>query len=74
MSEIVKPSWSLIQHDGAAAFKLSEGSTLPPSVSAMDLLGVQTQILNLRQIRQIHRHPVESDEGSALEYILDTKS
>jgi len=28
--EIVKASWSLFQHDGAAAFKLSEKSPVPP--------------------------------------------
>jgi hypothetical protein len=35
--EIVKLSWSLIQHDGAAAFTLSERSPLPPSLSAKDI-------------------------------------
>jgi len=37
--EIVKSSWSLFQHDGAAAFKLSERSPLPPALSAKDLPG-----------------------------------
>jgi len=37
--EIVKASWSLFQHDGVAAFKLSEISPLPPPRSATDLLG-----------------------------------
>jgi len=37
--EIVKASWSLFQHDGAAAFKLSERSPLPPALSAKDLPG-----------------------------------
>jgi len=36
---IVKASWALFQHDGAAAFKLSERSPLPPPLSARDLLG-----------------------------------
>jgi len=31
--EIVKASWSLFQHDGAAAFKLSERAPLPPPLS-----------------------------------------
>jgi len=29
--EIVKASWSRFQHDGAAEFKLSERSPLPPA-------------------------------------------
>jgi len=37
--EIVKASWSLFQHDGAAAFKLSEKSPVPPALSAKDLPG-----------------------------------
>jgi hypothetical protein len=32
--EIVKASWSLLQHDGAAVLKLSERSPLPPALSA----------------------------------------
>jgi hypothetical protein len=70
--EIVKVSWSLFQHDGAAAFKLSERSPLPPPLSAKDLPGGRTQILNVRRIRRINRHPVESDEDSAPERISDT--
>jgi hypothetical protein len=70
--EIVKASWSLFQHDGAAAFKLSERSPLPPALSAKDLSGGRTQILNVRRIRRINRHPVESDEDSAPESISDT--
>jgi len=37
--EIVKAFWSLFQHDGAAGFKLSERSHLPPPLSAKDLPG-----------------------------------
>jgi len=59
--EIVKASWSLFQHDGAAAFKLSERSPLPPALSAKDLPGGRTQILNVRHIRRINCHPVKSD-------------
>jgi len=70
--EIVKASWSLFQHDGAAAFKLSERSPLPPALSAKDLPGGRTQILNVRRNQRINRHPVESDEDSALESISDT--
>ena len=70
---IIKASWSLFQHDGAAAFKLSERSPLPPPLSAKDLPGGRTQILIVRQIRRIHRHPVESDEDSTPESISATQ-
>jgi hypothetical protein len=71
--EIVKASWSLFQHDGAAAFKLSERSPLPPALSAKNLPGGRTQILNVRGIRKINRHPVESDGDSAAQCIMDTE-
>ena len=71
--EMVKASWSLFQHDGAAAYKLLERSLLPPPVSANDLPGGKTQILNVRQIRRINRHPVESDEDSTPESILENE-
>jgi len=70
--ESIKACWSLFQHDGAAAFKLSERSPLPPALSAKDLPGGRTQILNVRRIRRINRHPVESDDDSTPESILDT--
>jgi len=70
--EIVKASWSLLQHDGAAAFKLSERSPLPPALSAKDLPGGRTQILNVRRIRRIHHHPVQSDEDSAPKSLSNT--
>jgi len=63
--EIVEASWSLFHHDGAAAFKHTERSPLPPALSAKDLPGGWTQILNVRRIRRINSHPVESDEDSA---------
>jgi hypothetical protein len=71
--EIVKSSWSLFQHDGAAVFKLLERSPLPPALSAKDLPGGRTQILNVHCIRRINRHPVESDKDSAPESISDTE-
>jgi len=43
--EIVKASWSNIQHDGAAAFKLSERSLFQPALSVNDLPGRRTQVL-----------------------------
>jgi hypothetical protein len=73
IEEIVKSSWSLFQHDGAAAFTLSERSPLPPALSAKDLPGGRTQILNVRRIRRINRHPVERDKDSAPESILDSE-
>jgi hypothetical protein len=36
---IVTAAWSLFQHDGAAAFKLSERSPWPPPLSTKDLPG-----------------------------------
>ena len=46
--KIVKASWSLFQHDGAAAFKLAERSPLPQSLSAKNLPGGRIRILNVR--------------------------
>jgi len=70
--ESVKASWSHLQRDGAAAFKLSERSPLPPALSAKDLPGERTQILNVCRIRRNHCHPVESDDDSGPESISDT--
>jgi len=72
MEEIVKSSWLIFQHHGAAAFKVSEWSPLPPALSAKELPGGPTQILNVRRIRRTNRHPVESDQASAPESISDT--
>jgi len=71
--EIVKASWSLFQHDGAAAFKLSVRSPLPPPLSAKDLPGGWTEIMNIRRIRSIIRHPVKIEENSAPQSISDTE-
>jgi len=71
--EILKASWSLFQHDGAAAFKLLERSPLPPPLAPKDLLGGWTQILNVCPIWRINCHPVESDDDSAPEKISDTE-
>jgi len=72
--EDIKPSWSNFQHDGAAAYKLSERSCVPQALLAKDLPGGQTRVLNVRWIRRIDRHPAESDEDSALENISDTEN
>ena len=67
--EIIKASWSLFPHDGAAAFKLSEKSLVPPALSAKNLPGGQTQVFNVHRIKQINCHPAESDENSSPESI-----
>jgi len=59
--EIMKASWSNLQHDGAAAFELSERSLLPPGLGAKNLPGGRTQELGVRYIKKMHPHPVESD-------------
>jgi hypothetical protein len=46
MEQIVKASWLLFQQDGPAAFKLSESSPLPPALSAKNLPGGRSQIVN----------------------------
>ena len=56
--ENVKAFWSIFQHDGAAAFILSEESPLPPALSAKELAGGRNQVLNVRWIRRIDHHPV----------------
>jgi hypothetical protein len=72
--EIVKASWSPFQHDGVAAYKLSETSPVPLALSATDLPGGRTQILHVRQIRRVNFHPAESDEDSSPESISDTEN
>jgi len=72
--EIVNVSCTNFQHDGAAAFNLSERSPQPPALSAKDLLGGRIQILNVHRIKTIDRHPTECDEDSAPESISDTEN
>jgi hypothetical protein len=71
--EIVKASWSLFQHDGAAAFKLSERLPLPPALCAKKHPGGRTQILNVRCNRRINCHPVESNKDSTSASISDSE-
>jgi len=71
--EILKASWSLLEHDGAAAFKLSARSPLPLPLSAKYLPGGQTQVENVCQIRGINCHPVESYADSIPESISPTE-
>jgi len=72
--EIVIASWSNFQHDGATAFKLLEKSPVPPALSAKDLPGGRKQVLNVRQIKRIDRHPAESHEDSSPGSISDTEN
>jgi len=72
--EIVNASWSNFHHDGGAAFKLSEKSPVPPALSAKDLPGGRTQVLNVRRIKRIDCHPPESHEDSSPESISDTEN
>jgi hypothetical protein len=46
---------------------------LPPALSAKDLPGERTQILNVRRIRTINRQPVQSDHDMSPETISDTQ-
>ena len=71
--EIIEALWSLFQHDGAAAFKLSERSLSPPHLPAKDLPGGRNQVWNVRRIPKMNCQPVESDEDSAPESISDTE-
>jgi len=70
--EIIKGSWSNIQHDCPTAFTLSERSPLPPALSPKDLPGGQSQVLNIRGIRRIDCHPGESGVDCTPESISDT--
>ena len=72
--EIVKASWQNFQHDGSAAFTLSERSPLPPALSAKDIPGGQTQALNDCRISRTNRHQAEWDVDSAPESISDSEN
>jgi len=69
---IVKALWSNFQHDGAAALKLSEQSTVPPALFARNLTGGQAEVLTVRWVKRIDRHPAKSDEDSSPENISGT--
>ena len=74
MGEIVQASWTNFQHDGAAAFQLSERSPLPPAWFANDLPGEHTPVFNVHWIRTIDRHPAGCDLDSAPDSISDTEN
>jgi hypothetical protein len=72
--EIIKAFWLLIPHNDAAAFKLLEKSPMLASLSAKDIPGVRTEILNVGRIKQIDRHPATCNEDSLLERISDPEN
>jgi len=72
--EIVKASWSLFHQDRAAALKLLEKLPVPPALSANDLPGGQTEVLNVLRIKRIDRHHAESHEDSSPESLSDTEN
>jgi hypothetical protein len=74
MKEIVRVSWSLFQHDNAAAFQLLERSTLPPALFAKNIPGGQNEIFNVHRIRTINCHQAAGDEESMHYIISDTKN
>jgi len=71
--ELINAFWSNFQHDGAAAFTLSERPPVPPALSTKHLPGVRTHVLNFRWINRIDHHPAESDAHSSPQSISDTK-
>ena len=72
--ETVEEFRSNFQHNGAAAFRLSEKLPVAPALSGKDLPGRQPQVVNVRRIKQIDCHTAESDEDSSPESISDTKN
>jgi len=72
--EIIEASWSNFHHDGGAAVKLSERSPLPPALSAKDLAGGGNQVLHVRQIKRVNRHPGRNDKDSTPDSISITKN
>jgi hypothetical protein len=63
--EIFKALCSNLDHDGAAAFIVSENSAVPPALSGKDFPGGQTLVLNVHRIKRIDCHPAESYEGGS---------
>jgi len=71
--EIIKASRSNFQQNGAAAFKMSERSPLPPALSGKNISGGRTEVLNVCPIGRIVRHPTASDKDSAPDSISDSE-
>jgi len=72
--EIVKESWSKLQHDDVAVFKLSERVPVPPALAAKDLCTGQTEVLNVCHSKRVDHHPAKSDEDSAPEGISNSEN
>jgi hypothetical protein len=72
--EIIKASCSNFHHLGAATFKLSEKSPVPPALSAKDLPGGRTPVLNACRIRRIDCNPAEREKDSSSESISVTEN
>jgi len=72
--DILKSSWSNFQLDGAAACTSSERSPLAPALSAQDLNGGRTKVLNLHKQDRIDCHPAIRDEHNAPESLSDAKN
>jgi len=69
---IIKAASLKFQHNGAAAFKLSERSPLQPALSAKNVPGGQTKVLNVCRMRRIERHPSEGDGDCTPDGIANT--
>lgn len=74
MAEIVNKSWSLFQRDGAAVFQLSLRSPFPPGMSAQDLTGGRSQVLNVPNINRIDHRPAKYDKDIVPDCIADTNN
>jgi len=67
--DIVKSSGSNFQHDGVAAFELSERPHVPPASFSTDLPAGRTQLSTIRWINKINCHLSARNEDSAPESI-----
>jgi len=61
IEDIIESSWSKFQCDGVAAIQFSERSSLPPTMSAKNVSGGRTKILNICQIERFNSHPFKKD-------------
>jgi hypothetical protein len=71
--QIIKASLSNFQHDGVAAYKVSEQSPMRPALSAKNLPGGQTEVLNVHRIKRLDGHPAQSTKDSSTASISATK-
>jgi hypothetical protein len=72
--EIVKASWSNFHLDGAAAFDVLDKSPVPPALSAKDIPGGGTQVLNVpRLIRRIQQSKKMVEQAVHTVNIMETR-